>query len=1600
MPRWAKVLLGVVGALVLLLGIGVFIFTQTDYGRERVRRLAIDQLAGSVHGNVRIGKVRGNLLTGATLEDVVITDSAGAPFLRADEVWINYSLRSLFSQRIYMSELRLTRPTIVLDQRPGEEWNFARIFPSDTTPQDTTQQGFGSWVHIENLVVHDGRLVVRNEWQPDSVLTGAARDRAIREALSPEGRLWVVEVRGGYQRIQDYRDLNARLPFLRLADPDSASIRADIAQLSTVALPFRPPAAVVRSLAGRVIVSDDSLHFQNLQIALPGSRLAGSATLARETSDLRAALRAAPLALADLQWIYPALPDGGGGTLQLAATRRGERTRVLARDVDLTIEEAQLAGHADVQFGDSLRLGDTNIRFASVDTRLVERLAPEVDVPVSGTASGHVVLAGVPTELRVDGQVAFRERTGATSRVVADGVIGTGDAFRAEHLRLRFDPVQVSLARAFQPDLPVGGVITGEAVLNGSTATRLAVNADVVHRDPQTGRSRLLANGEVQTADNLVMRDLVLRFQPLQVALARAFAPDLPIAGTITGRATVNGSPDTRIAADVDLLHRAPTGVSRVIGDTRVAFGEPMSFNVDLRAPTLSLATIGRFAPAAELQGDAAGTLRARGTLADLALALDLAVEGGGRIDARGSFNLASERKRYDVRARLTDFDAGALTTRAPHTVLTGTVTAEGRGTDPATMNAVLSANLTDAQFDSAGVDAARVLVRLADGLATFEQGRVQLASAQAEVEGSFGLVAGRSGTLRYQVSVDSLADFAEYLPGDTGSVQPRPAEQQRRLGLAREDSLRLAKATEVERAATGRPPEPVLRADTFPDLRRDSVAGQIRAEGILAGNLERFDLRGTAELAQVVLAGNAVRSGRAEYEWLGGGTEDPRISLTAGLDSVRTGGFLLDSASVQVAHTGGTDPGMGTAQITVYQDPARDYRLRADYRLALDRKEVRFDDMLLRFDTTRWTSTQPGVVSWGETGVEVETLDLRNNTGGHILVDGRLPLEGTADLRVNIEGLQVGDVAALLQDTAQVSGILSLQADIEGTARAPRLAGETSLTDAVYGGTALPTLRARFDYANTELEAHAELLRQGGTLVVADATLPVNLALEGYEGPRLLDRPLRVDIRADSLPLDALPQFTDAVEDVRGRVRGNVAVRGTFEEPDVNGTLDLDLGSLDLVQPGVELRDIAGTLHLRRDSVFVDSLIARSDDGPIRLSGALDISTPTAPSFDLALVAENATVLDNEIGRNVEANADLKIQGPFDRVRVTGAVYIDQGTFYIPESNEQLVDLDDPALARAIDTLSVSPGVLPEENPLLRNLQVEVDVRIARNTWVRNTDANVEIYTPDDADALQVRMDRRSESLTLDGVINTDRGEYNFSGRRFELTSGAVSFLGGAQIDPLLQLTAAYEVPRINREPLIIQINVGGYLSAPRVTLDSNSQPPLPQSDLLAYLAFGRSSSSLLQTNGSSLAGGGEGTGLGALATQQLAGLAIGAVVDQAVSDLENSANRSGLDVFRVQPADLPAEAVFSGRIGNLLRGTEVEAGKYFSRRIFVAAQGRPTNEAWPGVRVEYRTPQGFRWMTTWEPRYQPSEPSFATDLEIAQRRVFGSFLIWERRY
>jgi translocation and assembly module TamB len=1525
--------LGGVVVLAALMAAAVIALTNTTWGRAQVRTRVLAALQSAVHGRVSIGALHGNLLRGVTIDALHLADSAGQPFVDAEQVRIGYALWPLVSRRLDLSDVQLIGARIQLDRSAQGVWNYDRLFPRDTTTSRNAP-GFGSWITLRDVTVRRSQLVVR-----------IADDSAVRE--------------------QRFDTLNGHFPLLRLADPDRATRRIEVDSLrSVVSLATGTVPAQVRQLQGVFELTGDSVWFGNVQAALPASQLTLTGRYTFSSGDLQLVTTGAPAALGDLRFLMPELPTRGEARLTAALQWEGRTQRYAVRALDLVSDSTRIRGalaitlHRDStpspragtavgaveRTTEALRFDSLDLAVEALSTALITQLVPNLDMPVSGSLNGRLAMAGIPSALAVRGDVQFTDRrTRARSRVQADGLVGIAEGVvRATALTLTASPVDAQLVRTFVPAIPFGGVYRGHAVVNG--------------RSDRTIEARALT-----------------------------------------------------------LEHRDGAAVTRLTGRAAATLqrGALFALDVDLVASPLSLVTVGQLAPAAGLQGAVAGPVHLIGPLQALAVDASLRTPDGGQIAARGTLDLASRELGYAVDVRTVLFNAQAVSTRAPRTSLSAVAQARARGIDPATMRGTFTAHLLASRLDTVAVDSLAVKATTAEGLLSIDSLTLFGPATRVAARGTLGLRRDATGTLAWQLRVDSLGALARYLPpADTGAVPARPLRTAERHALRVQDSLREARALAVARAAGAAPPARPLPRDSARSIPRDALAGSLVASGRLEGSLQDLAGRGTIEVRDLFARGQAVSRARASLSWNHVLTDSARFTVAASVDSARLGGFALDSVSIQADHR----KSGGSAQVAIYQNSARDYAARADYALYADRQEIRLNDLRLRFDTAQWTAAHPGGIRWGQPGVFVDSLDLRHGADGRVFANGRIPSEGAADLTLLVNRFELGDLLGLAQSDIDGRGELSLNGRVVGTARDPRISAEVALRQIRYQGASVPDVRVRGRYGAERLDVDAELREamgeagnrgsdssrlgeSGRVLATVTAALPINLALSEVTGSRLLDRPASGALRADSLPLDVLGRFTDALADLRGAATARVALSGTLRDPRFDGTVRLRDGATRVVPLGLAVSGVHGDLRLTKDTVVLDSLVAWSG-GRLALHGGIGLKDIRAPAVDLRLVADHARVLNNEQGR-VRADADITARGPFDNVFVSGTTRIREGVLYIPRPDDrEVISAGDPAVFAVIDTSDVrTRELVPTQSPLLANLRMDLGLQVDRDTWVRSPEANIEIFSDGE---LRVLVDRRRQALALDGIVNTDRGEYEFLGKRFQVKRGAVQFIGTQEINPLLQITGEYAVQQPARPALAIRILIGGTLQSPRLTLESDAQPPISQSDLLSYLAFGSEAGSLLQFGGSSLSGGTAGGGLvgtsAALATRQLTGIALGVAVDE----LEGQAARSlGADVFTITPANLPTELA-SGNFGALttfLKGTQFAFGKYVSTRTFLGLQVQATTT--PGFRVQHqlsRTP-GLSLDATFQPRFFLPEPSLSPQ-QITKANALGLFLARRWRF
>ena len=1516
--HWARaffVATSIFFGLILLAVLAVLVITDTDWGRERVRRVAQNWVNEHIHGEARIGRISGNLLIGMTLHNVSITDSAGNPFVAVESFRGNYSILALFRKRISVDRAVAVRPVVVLDHPPVGHWNWQNIFPRDTTPKPASEQTkWGDWLRFTNGTVIGGQLIVRSPWHPNRGLSARARDSAISEALRGRGRLLIRRAPGGYQKIVQLDTVSATIPLLRLSQPGVKNRLLEVSAATMTAYPFRPPAANVRDLKGIFPFNNDSVWWKDAHAAFPKSKVHGDGIYNFETGDLALTMRADPAAFTDMRWVYPRLPAEGRGAFNLKLAWVGALQDYQLTNMTVALGPARASGKFGITLDDTITIHNTDLRFSDIETRTLEQLIPHLRSPRRGTLSGRGIVSGGRNFMSVSGDVTFRDVSAGTSRITAVGGVGfPGNGMRASDLRLRLLPVQVAMARTWYPTLPIAGTVSGTATLNGSTVGELRIIANVDHRDRGT--------------------------------------------------------------------------FSALDGTATVHLGGASGFVVDGRARPASLVEVGRFFPSAGLHGSVVGPFHLSGTARNLNVRGDFTLPDGGRFAARGTLDIASPDVGYDLVSQLAAVNLSTVLSRAPRTRITANVVAKGRGVDPATMQGAVAADFKKSSIDSIGVDTASVKVNIGHGTADLATLYVGVKHTVARASGTFGITHDHAGEIKFNVAADSLGVFNRWLPKSATTqavVAPRPGVTARIFARARSDSARRARSTEMQRLISGQPPPRLVVSPPKP-VAGDTISGSAFVAGTVSGNIYDFTLQGRAGGTNVNIRGNYARAFKSEFAWRNARTPTATLAVALDADSLSVMGFAFDSLLARVSYR---TPG-GQIQLAVIEDQQRRYSAMGDYALFPAQKQLKLTDMKFQFDTVAWTLMRPSLITWGAPGVRVADFELRNRGAGRLYANGLLPTAGSADFRLELDNFPLSNIVDITQTDVNLAGLLMLHGNMTGSLSAPVFKGAFGIVNGAWNATKVPDVRGTFSYANELLISHAEALRKTGEVVTtADAQLPLNLAVTGVSGDRLLPRPMAVDITGDSLPIDLIPQMTDVVSNVHGHAAGRIAMRGTLRRPSLTGALLVDNATMTISSTGATIESINGFVRMLDDTVYVDSLAGWSK-GPVRVKGTLAVGDWREPTFNLSLISSGAELLNNKWGKvRVDANASLT--GPFQTANLNGNATVTQGVIYAPEpTGQHVIGAGDPALFNVLDTALASDRELfPSPSPLLANLKMEVTLGIRHNTWVRNREANVEIYTDD-----PLIIHSESEAFDITGVVSTDRGEYNFLSRRFQIKRGSALFIGSPDVNPTLQITGEYQVQTAARGAINIRVSIGGTLRKPKLSLESDAQPPRTQSELLTLLAFGQSTTSLLGSASSSIAGSAATTelfGVGAqYAVRRLAGVALGVAVDQ----VEMQAGRAfGTDVFDITPGDVPS----GNFVGNFLTQTKIEAGKYINPRTFVTVQ---TQASLFGAGIEHRTADGWTFNASVAPRILLLEPQLNSQ-PIRTVTAWGGFIMREWRF
>lgn len=1237
-----------------------------------------------------------------------------------------------------------------------------------------------------------------------------------------------------------------------------------------------------------------------------------------------------------------------------ALALRGARGRIeLAGDsLVLDLDEARLPATAASLKGTVRWPADTLLfdleakasRFATEDLRW---LVPALPRGLSGRGQAAIhSTSGDVLEVRLSDLAVSGRGGGGSLRGTLALVLGPGSHRSLLPTDLETENFDLEYVRPLLDTLPLAGRLSGRLRATGPEE-RLSVAVDWTFRDSLVAgwpASRLVGDGVVSlhVPGDVVFQQFAVREAQLDLGTVRRLVP-IGLAGRLDAAGTLTG-PWREVAFSGTIRHQdAPLAPTRARGVLRWdGRSEPIGLWADLSLDSLALDGLRSSFPVLGIQGAFGGDVRVSGTLDSLDLEAHLA-GAGGAFHVRGA--LFAGARAWGARTLAVEFrglDLHALAPAWPASSLRGQLRARFRLDSALAPQAAGRLDLSASRLAGVALDSLSSRFRLADSSLSLDTLVLAAPELLLEAAGAVGLGAERTDTLTAWARTDSLGVLEPLLQW----LNPALASRER------------------------------------------APSGTVEARALLVGSVSRYtvrlDLRSPALRWGPVL----VRSASLSTGWRAG---DHRLDLDVTADSAGWERFAVSALEARAA--GRSDSltwftrgrwGEHAAWIAGGQLVSEDART-----------VVTVDSLGVLLPSEAWFLDRGSRLAVTDSAVVVDSTALTSASGGgRLSVAGALPRSGSAELRVALEHLPLPDLWAAWQaDPRDIDGALSGTLRLTGTAAAPSMEGRLALQQLAFRGFRAPYLDGEFHYADERLGGQFALWQSGERVLAISLDLPFNLALSGAPPQRRRPGPLAIRVRADSVDLGFVEAMVPVARQTGGRLSADFGVAGTWERPQLTGTIAVREGAATFPALGVRHQALYARLRLVGDTIRVDTLSLRSGDGVAVVEGFVRLAELTRPLLNLSIRADNFRMMDVRDYLSFTASGAVSLKGPVYGAVLTGSGTVPRGVLSFTDLiAKQVISLEDTRYADIIDTSWVRRQGLGEafENRFLDSLRMDsLVLAMGSDVWLRSSEANIQL-------AGRLTVSKLAGRYRLDGTLETPRGTYRLpltSGvtSEFVVTRGQLQYFGTPDLNAAVDIEARHAV-RQRDQNVTVTVHIGGTLYTPRLSFSSDIRPPISETEIISLLLFGTSSLQALADNAGNAAL--LRSTMSRLAASRLAGAVSGQLERSLITDLGIP-----LDFVQIRPG----ESMGGGGAGPLT-GMEIALGKQvslFGLPMFVTASPRICPQQTLGVDLgasaELRL--GSQWLLA-ASRDPVGSCGFVAPLGLPVRYQLGLDLLWERSY
>ncbi len=515
------------------------------------------------------------------------------------------------------------------------------------------------------------------------------------------------------------------------------------------------------------------------------------------------------------------------------------------------------------------------------------------------------------------------------------------------------------------------------------------------------------------------------------------------------------------------------------------------------------------------------------------------------------------------------------------------------------------------------------------------------------------------------------------------------------------------------------------------------------------------------------------------------------------------------------------------------------------------------------------------------------------------------------------------------------------------------RVVGELANTDQLVVETRIEQLDLKlFDYrvhndGPIEMTLDQNVLEIGRFRLAGEGT---QLQLDGRLGAK--DQTIDVQATGDA-NLGILQGFFRDLRS-RGTTTIKAQMTGSLTDPLFSGSATLHDGRLRHFSLPHSLESINGAVSFDASGIRIDEVTGRLGGGNVTFGGRIGLNGFALGAISLTATGERMSVRYPDGFRSV-IDADLALQGTTSSLLLNGTVVLQDGVWSKRiETNPDLFNLAGSS-ATSLGSTTAAP-TLP--------VRFDVGITAASTLRIQNNIATM-------VASADLRLQGTYDRPLLFGRAEIERGDFLFEGNRYTVTpGGSIDFFNPSRVEPFFDVEAE---TRIRRPGQPYRLTVGLSGTASRFSYALNSDPPLPEVDIISLL-FGQD----VNLEDAEL------RALRSNATQESeAALMKAAMARLLVSPISTPVSRAlgqafGVDSVQITPT-------LGNETDTLTPSARVVIGKRISTRAFLTfarALGNSSSERDQVIVLEYDQNDRLGWVIT-----QIGDGSYALDFRVRHR-------------